>query len=181
MFDNSHVTDDLVADVLACLRSSGVRTVVLPGNPDCLVPESAYVRHSFSDLAPNVNVILGRGGQLAQYPEFDLAVWVRPHADYADFSPPADVPPRGPYRWQIAAAHEYYVTDDSAYHVWKTTDADLESCKRDYVALGHIQNFSKVGTNGISACYSWSPRLTGAAVLVELDSGGIESISHHIP
>ena len=90
--------------------------------------------------------------------------------DYDDFSPMGGVPPRGNEKWQVAVAHGYYLgPGERKGPSWEIRDADLEKAGRDYVALGHLEVFSRVGSNGAIAFYSGAPQRAGTAALVELD------------
>ena len=170
MFDSPRVPDDLVRPVVRHLQSLPCPVVVLPGNHDCLVPDSVYLRNDLFEMAPNVHVMLNPAGETVSFPDLDLSVWGRPHVNYADFSPLGDIPPRGTEKWQLAMAHGFFV--ESGSHLnrgWKITDAELFASRRDYVALGHIEQFSRVGNNGAPAYYSGSPGRTHSVLMVELD------------
>lgn len=176
LFDSPRVSEEELRAVASMLLESGLSTVILPGNHDCLVSESAYIRHFRPEMAPNVKVIISPCGESVLFPQLDLAVWGRPHIDYSDFSPMASVPRRGPEKWQIAVAHGLYVQEGvHDGRGWKITDADIVASERDYVALGHLEMFNRVGNSNTSTYYSGSPNQTGAVVLVEL--GGKDRIS----
>lgn len=172
MFDSSRVPDEAVAQAARQLQETSVPTVILPGNHDCLVAGSPYLRPGMFQSARNISVIRDPYGQTLHFPELDLAIWGRPHMDYDDFSPLEGVPPRGKERWQVAVAHGHYLRPgDGKGPSWEISDADLERAGRDYIALGHLETFSLVGNNGAIAFYSGSPQRAGTAALVELDAG----------
>lgn len=176
LFDSPRVSEEELRIVASMLRASGLSTIILPGNHDCLVSESAYIKHFIPEMAPNVKIIGAPDGESVPFPQLDLAVWGRPHIDYSDFSPMASIPGRGPEKWQIAVAHGLYVQEGvHDGRGWKITEADIVASERDYVALGHLEMFNRVGKSNTSTYYSGSPNQTGAAVLVEF--GGEERVS----
>ncbi|MBI2957501.1 MAG: metallophosphoesterase [Chloroflexi bacterium] len=171
LFDSSRVPDVLVQSVVSSFRSSPLPVVILPGNHDCLVPESVYSRHCLPELAPNVTVIADPDGEVVHFASLDLSLWGKPHTSYADFNPLQGMPQRGSQKWQIGIAHGYYVDAEAqSNRGWQITDADICASNRDYIALGHLEVFNKVGTNGVQAYYSGSPRIMKAVALVELDT-----------
>ncbi len=178
MFDSPRISDELVRSALSVLRTSPLPVVILPGNHDCLVPGSVYLRHRMSDLVPNVKVIMDAEGESVRFPDLNLCLWGRPHMDYSDFSPLAGIPERGEERWQVAIAHGLFAGEGAAANRgWKITDREIEGCLRDYVALGHLETFSRVGQNGVAAYYSGSPGWTGAVAMIEFSDEEGPSVS----
>lgn len=169
LFDSPRVPDGLVKLVSAALEQFASPVLILPGNHDCLVPDSPYFRAEFTRF-PHVHVIQDPEGELVRYPALNMAVWGRPHVDYSDFGPLQRVPARGTEKWQLAVAHGLYDAGhpSQAGRGWRITDEDISRSARDYLALGHLELYNRVGTNGVAAYYSGSPRQTSAVALIEL-------------
>ena len=74
------------------LARLGVPVVVLPGNHDCLVPGTIWGR---VELPANVHVLTDADGEQVDLDELDLRIWGRPHPDYLDMRPLADLPAAG--------------------------------------------------------------------------------------
>jgi len=163
-----------------------VPVVILPGNHDCLAPDSIYQQVSFSKLAPNVHVLTAPKGERLSFPELNLAVWGKPITSYGgDLRPMAGIPPRGWERWQIAVAHGYYVSDrtDQIYYSLKISEEEIVQSCQDYVALGHSPAFRCVCSGPVKAYYSGSPSsVTRTVAIVDfLDDGGVQVNSHPLP
>lgn len=183
LFDSPRVSDTVVEFAEEQFARATIPVILLPGNHDCLVDGSPYLRDNAFGTASNVRVINDPAGERISLPELDQVIWGRPHVDYSDYAPLEDIAGRGPERWQIGVAHGYYTSEDYTMNRgWQITDEDLENSHMDYIALGHVETFSKAGRDGVTAYYSGSPQRTGAAVMVELNpSTGVHVRQLNIP
>ena len=114
-------------------------------------------------------------------PELDLEIWGRAHMDYTDMSPLAD-PRRRTTRWQLAAAHGHYVDEprdpNRLIGSWLIHHEELVATGADYVALGHWNQATRVGSGQVTAYYSGSPEYAGTVNVVRLLSDGTIEVSH---
>ncbi|MBI4297659.1 MAG: metallophosphoesterase [Chloroflexi bacterium] len=180
LFDHNRIEGRTLEFVSRELGRVPVPMLILPGNHDCLVPDSVYRRASFPHLAPNVRVFTASQGETFSFPELDLAVWGKPLYDYgSDLRPMAGIPPRGSERWQIAVAHGYYVGSRSdPTHSFQIHDEDIAESGRDYVALGHWGDFYCVSAGPVKTYYSGPSTVS----LVDfLDGHGVQVRPHHLP
>ncbi|HTE85815.1 MAG TPA: metallophosphoesterase [Dehalococcoidia bacterium] len=172
IFDHNRVRTSSIAKATWLLRGAGRQIVILPGNHDCLVPDSVYRR---GDLAEPENVcVLGiSADEAVRFPQWDLEVWGRPHIDYSDHSPLA-LPRARSTRWQIAMAHGHWVTGKHDLHrSYLIRDEEIAACTCDYIALGHWDRALQIGDGSVPAYYSGSPQLAGTVNVIRLDSGGV--------
>ncbi len=168
IFDTNRVNDDTLAVTADLLASVGARVVVLPGNHDPLLPDSAYRR---MPLPANVRVI-GLGGEALRFDALELEVRGRPHLDYADMRPLPDEPGASRGMRSIVLAHGHYVQGPNDLHrAWLIHDADIAVLAADYLALGHWDRRERVGRNGYAAYYSGSPNLARSINIVRLRPG----------
>jgi DNA repair exonuclease SbcCD nuclease subunit len=167
VFDHNRVgleVLDLAADALA---AASIRTVILPGNHDCLTQDSVYRRGRFGQLR-DVHVLGVTTEDSSLFPDIELEVWGRAHLDHFDMTPLRDPPPRR-LRWQIAAAHGHWVSGPHDSHrAYLIHQHELEATGADYVALGHWDRWTKVGAGKVAAYYSGSPTLAKSVNLIEL-------------
>jgi DNA repair exonuclease SbcCD nuclease subunit len=154
-FDHGRVSAATLAAVGAALSQVPAPVVILPGNHDPFLPGSPYTR---ADLGPNVHVLRTPGGETCHLPGLDLDIWGRPHCDYEDFRPLADVPPRGPATWQVAMAHGHLTRGPAdVKHAYPISPAEIAGSDRDYVALGHWDMPFDASSGPVTAAYSGSP------------------------
>ena len=156
------------------LDDAGREVVILPGNHDPLIPDSAYFRGSVTEPS-NVHV-LGVTHQIAVlFPALELEIWGHAHRDYDDMAPLRNPRARST-RWQIAAAHGHYEpSPDLSTPLrpsWLISDAEIIATGADYVALGHWNTHKRVGNRDIQAYYSGSPDLAGSVNVVRLTAAG---------
>jgi DNA repair exonuclease SbcCD nuclease subunit len=156
------------------LRAAEIPIVILPGNHDPAVPEAVYYRGGLTDV-DNVHIIGVTHGMGVDFPTFDLEVWGRPHCDWYDMEPLAEVRPRRT-RWQIAMAHGHYDPGaDRTYRprpAWLIDDEEIAATGADYLALGHWNRPVRVGNCRVPAYYSGSPEYAGTVNLVRLKASG---------
>ncbi|MBI4266763.1 MAG: metallophosphoesterase [Chloroflexi bacterium] len=170
LFDYNRVDTDTVLLTIDELRRVPAPVIVLPGNHDCLGPDSVYQRVFFPGLASNIHVITGPKGERLSFPELDLAIWGKPvNSEGNGFRPMAGIPPRSGERWQLAVAHGYYVVDlrDRMYSL-QISEEEIAGSFCDYVALGHSAGYRCVYDGVVKAYYSGSPSMDSMVVLVDL-------------
>jgi DNA repair exonuclease SbcCD nuclease subunit len=178
-FDNHRQPLELLERAAEILREYSKPVVILPGNHDPLTPDSVYRRAGLG-LIPNVRILGLNVDQAVTFSEFELEIWGRPHLDYSDMSPLANPRPRTT-RWQLAAAHGHYVDEardpNRLIGSWLIHPEELNATLADYVALGHWNQATQVGTGEVTAYYSGSPEYAGTVNVIRLcRSGAVEVI-----
>ena len=170
LFDNNRVGPAEVEFATTELARAIIPVVILPGNHDCLVPDSVYKRFALTELAPNVCIFTALEGEAFSFTELDLAVWGKPIDSYGgDLRPLEGIPPRGGELWQVAVAHGHYVGADAGqFHSFQISEAEILQSGRDYVALGHWDLFRSVCSDGVKAFYAGSTGARGTAAVVDL-------------
>lgn len=175
IFDHNRVPLAVLDNVSRALGDYGRHVLILPGNHDCLTPNSVYHRGYIASL-PNVHVI-GVDAEAFVFPEFDLEVWGRAHYDYKNHSPLAELHPRSTGR-QIAVAHGHWMRGERDRHRgWLITTDEISATASDYVALGHWPQATPAGDGHVPAFYSGSPDLAGSVNLVRFPDGRAPSVS----
>ncbi len=174
VFEHNRLPLKLLDKTARLLDDAGMPVVILPGNHDPLVSESAYHRGGIADPA-EVHVIGVTHDEAVAFPDLELEIWGHAHRDYDDM-----VPLRRPRarstRWQIATAHGHYeAKPDMTTNLrpsWLISDAEIAATGADYVALGHWNRAVRVGNGTVKAYYSGSPELAGTVNVVRLSAGG---------
>ena len=188
LFDNNRVGEAVVLPVLEMLSQLPIPCVIVPGNHDALDGSSVYRTFDFEKALPGVRVIKSSGGQLVEFEELDMTVWGRPVISHEpSFQPLAGVHARASTKWYVVMGHGHYLGADRSVFAQgmssPISDADLELCGADYVALGHWEVTASVGDgNGPPAWYSGSPVVAGqprSALLVTLDPQTGVSVDCH--
>jgi DNA repair exonuclease SbcCD nuclease subunit len=173
-FDNHRQPVELLERASEMLRDYAKPVVILPGNHDPLTPDSVYRRAGLG-LIDNVRILGLNVDQAVMFSEFELEIWGHAHFDYTDMSPLANPRPRTT-RWQLAAAHGHYVDEardpNRMIGSWLIHREELLATGSDYVALGHWNQSTPVGSGEIAAHYSGSPEYTGTVNLVRLRTDG---------
>ncbi len=173
-FENNRLPLDLLDRAKGLLAAAGMPVVILPGNHDPAITESAFTRGGIADL-PHVHVLGVTHDEAVPFPALGLEIWGRAHRDYDDMAPLIRSRPRSSF-WQIAMAHGHYEPspnrDTPLRPGWLIGDAELEATGADYVALGHWNRHIRVGNGDIAAYYSGSPDLAGTVNLVRLTAEG---------
>ncbi|MGH7873621.1 MAG: metallophosphoesterase family protein [Candidatus Binatia bacterium] len=173
-FDNHRQPVELLERASEMLRNYAKPVVILPGNHDPLTPDSVYRRAGLG-LIDNVSILGLNVDQAVMFSQFELEIWGHAHFDYTDMSPLANPRPRTT-RWQLAAAHGHYVDEardpNRMIGSWLIHREELLATGSDYVALGHWNQSTAVGTGEIAAHYSGSPEYTGTVNLVRLRTDG---------
>jgi len=187
LFDHGRVTRDQVAGVFGVLASSGVESVVLPGNHDPWLADSQY--RELADRAERVHLISDPRGEVVRLGaaaglQAQLAVWGRalPCHTPADGPLRAETAPAWGGLWAVAMGHgEYVGSEPSVPGGFPRSSpigaAEADGLGADYIALGHRHLPELLGGLRTHARYSGSPMtLHGAAghvVLVELSMSGV--------
>ena len=167
VFDNNRVSQRLIDDALSLLAAAHAPVVILPGNHDCLEPNSVYYRGAFAAL-PNVHVLGMEDECSAYFPTLDLEIWGQPHLSHSDMAPLARPQPRST-KWQVAAAHGHWISHSiDSYRAYLIHPAQVVATKADYVALGHWDQWTHVGKDVPPAYYSGAPAVEGTVNLVRL-------------
>ena len=178
-FDNHRQPVELLERAAQILRDYARPVVILPGNHDPLTPDSVYRRGGLGDVA-NVSILGLNVDKAVLFPEFDLEIWGHAHFDYTDMSPLANPRPRTT-RWQLAAAHGHYVDEardpNRMIGSWLIHREELLATGADYVALGHWNQCTPVGSADVNAHYSGSPEYTGTVNVVRFNKDGSVEVS----
>jgi len=178
-FDNHRQPVELLERAAQILRDYARPVVILPGNHDPLTPDSVYRRGGLGDVA-NVSILGLNVDKAVLFPEFDLEIWGHAHFDYTDMSPLANPRPRTT-RWQLAAAHGHYVDEardpNRMIGSWLIHREELLATGADYVALGHWNQCTPVGSADVNAHYSGSPEYTGTVNVVRFNKDGSVKVS----
>ena len=160
LFDSNRVDDNLVSFVVEQLQPLSVPTFILPGNHDCLAPDSVYHRIELWKEASNIRVFRAPQGETLTLP--GLSVWGKPITSHNDdgIRPLAGIPqPQGKGQWHIAVAHGFYYADTgpALFPSLHITHKEIVASGQDYIALGHCPNFRCVCDTPVKACYCDSP------------------------
>jgi DNA repair exonuclease SbcCD nuclease subunit len=146
--------------------------IILPGNHDCLTPNSVYRRGGLADPA-NVHVLGITHEESVELADLDLEIWGRPHLDHVDMSPLRDGRNRGQMRWNVATAHGHWVSGPQDHHrSWLIHQEEIAALDTDYIALGHWDRAVRVGEDGPPAYYSGSPDLARTVNVVRFKTTG---------
>ena len=183
LFDHHRIKDDLNDVVVENLSRLGRPVVILPGNHDCLTPESPYLRTRRWEEESNIHLFRSPQGEIMRFNELGISLWGKPITSYnGDLLPLAGIPERnGTGSWHIAVAHGLYVIDgQSSARSYLITHEDIVNTGWDYVALGHMNLFNCICDDPVTAYYSGSPAISGGVAVVDLcEIGGI-SVTQHI-
>jgi len=171
IFDHNRMPLELLDRTARILDDVRIPVMILPGNHDCLTPDSVYRRGGIGDPA-NVHVLGVHAEEAIALPEFDLEVWGRAHFDYRNMSPLSTPRPRTTER-QIAMAHGHWArTEADRHRAWLINDTEIAATGADYVALGHWPQATEVDGGGVPAFYSGSPDLAETVNVVCFHDGG---------
>ena len=108
-------------------------------------------------------------GEQVDLDALDLQLWGRPHPDYLDMRPLADLPPRGARTWHVALAHGHMVLGRHDLHrAYLITPEEIAASDRDYIALGHWDVPHDMSAGEVTAAYSGSASRYRVCALVTL-------------
>lgn len=175
VFENNRLPLDVVRRAADLLHDYGRPVVILPGNHDPSVPDSAHHRGQLAAI-DHVAVLGISHRHAVSFADLALEVWGRAHRDYDDMAPLAVARPRRA-RWQIAMAHGHYEPRPDLKTPfrpsWLISAAEIAATGADYVALGHWNRPARVGNGQVKAGYSGSPELAGTVNLIRLSEEGV--------
>jgi DNA repair exonuclease SbcCD nuclease subunit len=176
IFDHNRLPLTLLDHASRKLADAGLPILILPGNHDCLVPDSVYRRGGLAD-PENVWVFGISVDDSIVLPDIDLEVWGRAHQSYGDMSPLTNPRSRST-RWQIATAHGHWVRGrDDLHRSYLIRDEEIAACGADYVALGHWDVATSAGSGAVPAYYSGAPTYAGTVNVVRLSADGAVDVS----
>ena len=95
-----------------------------------------------------------------------------------DFSPFEGIPERGSYAWSLAVGHGHFIHPKALlHHSFHILEEELAASGRDYVALGHWEQMTRVSAGDTVAAYSGASEGLGGhngghALRVHLKSDG---------
>lgn len=171
LFDSNRVKNDAIEYITSLLRRLSMPTVILPGNHDCLTPDSVYIRPGLWQ-DNNLHIFRAVQGEIFTLPDLYVALWGKPIATYEGNIHPMEGihQPERKDLWNIGIAHGYYVgSDTGSRRSLQITEQDIASSGQDYIALGHWALFDCVSDIPVKAYYCGSPSPTGIVAMVELD------------
>ena len=172
VFDHNRVPLPILDTVTDLLAACGLQVVILPGNHDCLVPDSVYRRGGLAE-PENVHVLGISEDECVYLPALDLEVWGRPHHTYSDMTPLHLDRPRSS-RWQIAMAHgHWFQGKHDAHRSYLIRDEQVAACSADYIALGHWDRPLQIGDGSVPAYYSGSPQFAKTVNVIRLGPAGV--------
>jgi len=174
IFDHNRLPLSLLDSVARLLADADIPIVILPGNHDCVAPDSVYRRGGIGNV-PNVHVIGVSTEEALIFAGLELEVWGRAHFDYKNMSPLSE-PRSRTTRRQIAMAHGHWMRAPADHHRgWLFTDEEIAATGADYVALGHWPQATAAGDGRVPAYYSGSPDLAATVNVVRFpDNGAVE-------
>lgn len=179
VFENNRLPLDVLKRAAELFDSYGKPIVLLPGNHDPAIADSAHHRGGFAGIG-NLAVLGLSHAKAVRFAKLDLEIWGRAHRDYDDMAPLAKPHPRRT-KWQVAVAHGHYdrLPDLTTPYrpSWLISAAELAATGADYVALGHWNRPGRVGHHAAKAYYSGCPELAGTVNLVRLTSTGETQVS----
>lgn len=177
VFEHNRLKADILDRSHALLSDAPMPVVMLPGNHDPLTADSVWSRGKLGEI--DGVFVIGLETDTVRFDNHDLEIWGRAHMDYGDLDPLDGVPDRTAAR-QLVAAHGHFVEErpvgSGARASWLFTPEDIEAAAADYIALGHWNVATDVGTKDVLAHYSGSPDYAGTLNLVTLGNEGSVTI-----
>ena len=188
-FDNARVTEETLQFAAEQIARAEVPVVIGPGNHDHVGDNSVYDRLDLTELAQNLVIQRSEEGETTAIEELDVEVWGRAHTERSsDFLPFADPPPRGEAGWQLALGHGHFIHPRAVLrHSFHIREEELAESRRDYVALGHWEQLTRVAAGPhTTAAYSGAPQslavgsgLGGRVLLVDFSAAGDVRLTAH--
>ncbi|MCK9496131.1 MAG: DNA repair exonuclease [Dehalococcoidia bacterium] len=179
-FDNARVREETLAFAAEQLARLDRPVVIAPGNHDHVGPHSVYDRRDLSATAQNVTVMRQQDGETVAVDGLEVEVWARSHTEtLPDFRPFEGVPPRGDAAWQLGVGHGHFIHPNALlHHSFHILEEHLVEAQRDYVALGHWEQMTRVAAGELGeAAYSGAPiglggESGGHVLIVDLQEDG---------
>jgi len=173
-FENNQLSLATLDRAGRLLSEASVPIVILPGNHDPALPDSAFVRGGFARI-PNLSILGVTHDEAVSFASHDLEIWGHAHRHYFSMAPLRG-PRRRSTRWQVAMAHGHYEPPETRANPlrpsWVFSDAEIAATAADYLALGHWDRPMRVGSGAVPAYYSGSPDLAGTVNLVRFTAAG---------
>jgi DNA repair exonuclease SbcCD nuclease subunit len=179
VFDHNRVSDDTVRTLLTEMERLEIPAVILPGNHDCLLPESVYNRPIFDEKPSNLHIMRDLPEAWLHLPELDVEFWGRPVVNHEPtFYPLGDVPEQRGNGWRIVMAHGH--VEDRKYAGFRSSPIfpdHIEETSAHYVAMGHWDRQYDASQGNTPCHYSGCPQglflrnRFGSALIVNLVPG----------
>jgi DNA repair exonuclease SbcCD nuclease subunit len=190
-FDNARVWEDTLQYAADQIAAFEVPVVIAPGNHDHVGPRSVYDRYDFASHAPNLRVMREATGETVALEDLDVEIWGRSHTEQLpDFEPFSSPPARGDAAWQIGVGHGHFIHPKALlHHSFHIREQHLIEADRDYVALGHWEQLTRVSAGDRTvAAYSGAPEglghaseVGGRVLIVDLhDDGRVQLTAHSL-
>ncbi|MDA0366723.1 MAG: hypothetical protein O2843_12805, partial [Chloroflexi bacterium] len=166
-------------------------TVIAPGNHDHVGPGSVYDRYDLEAAAPGLRILRTPEGESVTVDGLSVDVWGRAHTEQdPKFTPFNDMPARGESAWQIGAGHGHFLHPRALlHHSFHIRAEHLEASDRDYIALGHWEQLTRVAAGPRTvAAYSGAPEplghtqsVGGRVLVVDLmEDGSVRLTAHSV-
>ncbi len=157
--DNARVRDETLTYAAEQIARLDRPVLIAPGNHDHVGPNSVYDRIDLTAIAENLTIMRSPSGETVRFDDLDLEVWGRSHTEQDPrYVPFAGMPGRGEAAWQIAIGHGHYIHPKALiHHSFHVYEQELAASGRDYVALGHWEQFTRVAAGETVAAYSGAP------------------------
>ena len=159
-FDNARVRPETLEFAASEIARLERPVVIAPGNHDHVGPGSVYDRYDMLAEAPNLRLMRDPEGETVALEDLDIEVWGRAHTEQLmNFKPFAGPPPRGEAAWQIGIGHGHFIHPGALLlHSFHIREEHLAATERDYVALGHWEQMTRVAAGErVTAAYSGAP------------------------
>jgi DNA repair protein SbcD/Mre11 len=190
-FDHARVREETLRFAGEQLARLERPVVIVPGNHDHVGPGSIYDRFDLEAAAQNVQVLRSAEGEAVTPEGLDVEVWGRAHTEQIhDFAPFLAPQPPGEAAWRIGIGHGHYIHPRALlHHSFHIREEDLVASARDYVALGHWEQLTRVAAGPRTvAAYSGAPealghtRAIGGRVLIAdlLEDGEVRLAAHSL-
>ncbi|MGH7091201.1 MAG: metallophosphoesterase family protein, partial [Stellaceae bacterium] len=105
-FEHNRLPLEVLARARRLIERAGMPVVILPGNHDPAIPDSAFHRGRLGEAA-NVSILGVTHEDAVHFPELGLEIWGRAHRDYGNMAPLAAARARRAC-WHVAMAHGHY-------------------------------------------------------------------------
>ena len=185
-FDNARVSERTLEFAATEIARLDRPVVIWPGNHDPVGKGSVYDRYPYGEVS-NLQIVRNPDGETLALDGLGIEVWGRPHTESAlAFTPFLDPPPRGEAPWQIGIGHGHFIHPQALlHHSFHIRKEHLEATERDYIALGHWEQMTRVEAGDrVIAAYSGCPeglshRTGGWVMLIDLMEDGSVRLTAH--
>jgi DNA repair protein SbcD/Mre11 len=159
LFDSNRPGRDVVDFAIQEIRRAGRPVVMIPGNHDCLSPQSIYRQVNMPGACSNLLFITHPTGELHHLPAHNLVLWGRGMVEHEPaYYPLQGLPPRHSEAWHLALGHGFFMEDDvPSYRSSPIYASEIRTSGWDYLALGHCHAFADVSQATVKAFYSGAP------------------------